>query len=367
MDIAFYAPLKSPEHPVPSGDRRMARALMDCLRRGGHRVRLISGLRAYVGDPGDAGALAEVTAHAQAERERITHLWRAEGPPDLWLCYHPYYKAPDLLGPTLCAAHGVAYGTVETSYSARRNTGIWAGMQAGVLAGIGQAAVNICLTARDEAGLREACPDARVARMPPFIDLAGLEADPAPEPRHLVTVAMMRAGDKRESYGHLAAALAQVEAPWHLSVVGAGPLEAEVRGLFDAFAADRVRWLGLLDPQGVAGVLQRGAIYVWPGCGEAYGLAYLEAQAAGLPVVAYRTAGVPEVVADGRTGVLVADRDDRALARAVDRLLGDDALRARMAQAARGRVRAVHSIDAAVEKLGAILRDHLAEVGRWTD
>ena len=87
-------------------------------------------------------------------------------------------------------------------------------------------------------------------------------------------------------------------------------MRGEVEALFAGLPAGRVRWLGQVDAAGVAGLLARGAVYVWPGCGEAYGLAYLEAQAAGLPVVAFRTAGVPEVVADGETGVLVADGDD---------------------------------------------------------
>ena len=45
MRIAFYAPLKAPTHPVPSGDRRMARLLMAALEAGGHHVTLASTLR----------------------------------------------------------------------------------------------------------------------------------------------------------------------------------------------------------------------------------------------------------------------------------------------------------------------------------
>ena len=60
-----------------------------------------------------------------------------------------------------------------------------------------------------------------------------------------------------------------------------------------------------------------GALYVWPGCGEAYGLAYLEAQAAGLPVVAQDIAGVPDVVRDGETGVLTPAGDAAAFADAI--------------------------------------------------
>jgi len=49
MRIAFYAPMKPPDHPVPSGDRRMARLLLAALRRGGHQVSLASRIRARDG------------------------------------------------------------------------------------------------------------------------------------------------------------------------------------------------------------------------------------------------------------------------------------------------------------------------------
>ena len=49
MRVAFYAPLKPPDHAVPSGDRRMARLLMAALERAGHRVILASRLRAFEG------------------------------------------------------------------------------------------------------------------------------------------------------------------------------------------------------------------------------------------------------------------------------------------------------------------------------
>jgi glycosyltransferase involved in cell wall biosynthesis len=354
MRVALYAPLKAPGHPVPSGDRLMARQIVAALERAGHGVAVASPLRAYLRDPGDTSGLAWLRGAAAAEGARLAQDWRAAGAPDVWLCYHPYYKAPDLIGPDLCARFGVPYVTVETSYSARRNVGVWDWLQGQVLRGAQWAAVNICLTARDEAGLQAADARIRTARLAPFIDLPG--APPAtPEPGHLVTVAMMRPGDKMDSYRHLAAALTLLPGDLRLSVAGDGAMGAEVRALFAPFGP-RVRFLGQLDPAGVADLLARGAVYVWPGCAEAYGLAYLEAQAAGLPVVAFRTAGVPEVVADGETGLLTDPGDAAAYATAVARLLSDDNFRARMGQAARDRVAAHHSLPAAAAALDAILR-----------
>ena len=76
-------------------------------------------------------------------------------------------------------------------------------------------------------------------------------------------------------------------------------------------------------------------IFVWPGHGEAYGLAYLEAQAAGLPVVAQATHGVPSVVVGGETGILTPAGDVAAYRAAIAELIADQGLRARMAAAAR--------------------------------
>lgn len=357
MRIAFHAPLKPPGHPVPSGDRLMARLLMRALAMAGHEVVLVSDLRPFLRDP-HAGMLAAFQTMAEAEARAIAARWRREGAPDLWFTYHPYYKAPDLLGPRLAREFGLPYVTAESSWSSRRNDGDWGAAQDLVRAGLAQAALNLCLTARDLAGIRAAEPGARVARLPPFIDAAPFAAlPPAPRPGHLVAVAMMRPGDKLSSHLALAHALARIgDRDWHLTLVGDGPARSEVEAAFAPFAR-RVTFTGALPAEAVARVLSTGAIHVWPGHGEAYGLAYLEAQAAGLPVVAEATAGVPEVVEDGRTGLLTPERDPEAFAAAVALLLDDPVRRTEMALAARDFVLAERSLEGASARLGRFLAD----------
>ena len=80
MRIAFYAPLKPPDHPVPSGDRRIARLLLEALRRAGHEVALASRLRSYrrrrrPGAPGTA-APARRRASRRACRSRRCRRWQ---------------------------------------------------------------------------------------------------------------------------------------------------------------------------------------------------------------------------------------------------------------------------------------------------
>ncbi|TCQ27447.1 glycosyltransferase family 4 protein [Rhizobium sp. PP-CC-3G-465] len=334
MKIAFYAPLKSPRHPVPSGDRLMSRLMMQALELAGHQVALVSELRSFTRTPEEIGDLEAVAA---AERDRIAADWQAHGVPDCWFCYHPYYKAPDLLGPSLSRTHGIGYVTVEASYSARRDKDGWAAAQAMLLETLTAASVNICMTERDKVGILDGAPHARVERLQPFIDPAlFLARDPTPHPGRLVTVAMMRPGDKMDSYRMLADALSRLlHLPFTLSIVGDGKARSEVETLFAPLGSGRVVWCGERSAQEVAALLSTSALYVWPGCGEAYGLAYLEAQAVGLPVVAQAIAGVPEVVVHGRTGVLTPPGDVEAYAEAVAGFLKDETRRQAMGAEAR--------------------------------
>ncbi|MCF3640498.1 glycosyltransferase family 4 protein [Rhizobium sp. TRM95111] len=358
MRIAFYAPMKSPRHPVPSGDRLMARLLVQALARKGHEVDLVSELRSHVGEPAGHAAVRQAAA---LEIARIEAAWRGRGPADLWFCYHPYYKAPDLIGPAVATRFAIPYVTAEASYAAKRDGGAWAAAQAEVVAALRQAAVNIAFTCRDVEGLRQAAPATPVERLPPFIDLAPYgEAIGAGAAGALVTVAMMRAGDKMRSYTLLAEALGHIaDRPWSLSVVGDGPLQGEVRALFSRFAPERIRWHGECSPSEVSSILRRSVIHVWPGFGEAYGLAYLEAQASGLPVIAQHVAGVPEVVRDGETGLLTPPGDAVAYAAAIAGLLDDDRRRRELAENARRIVRAEHSVEGAADRLEAIVERHV--------
>ncbi len=104
--IAFYAPMKPPDDPVPSGDRTMARALLAALEGAGlGDVRLASRLRSRDG-VGDPAAQDRIFAGGGSARSSG---FRPDRGRDLWLTYHSYYKAPDLLGPRLSRRWGIPY------------------------------------------------------------------------------------------------------------------------------------------------------------------------------------------------------------------------------------------------------------------
>ena len=334
MRIAFYAPMKPPDHPVPSGDRRMANLLLDALRAGGHEPFIVSRLRTYDGI-GDAVAQAANARAAEAEISRIS----ADLPEfDAWLSYHVYHKSPDYLGPVL--ARGRPYLVAEASAARKRATGPWAAAAAAAARAIRTAGAVLYVTRDDREGLANlVTTEEKLIHLRPFIDPApfGLSHRPADHVR-LLAVGMMRGGDKLESYRRLAASLAGLgERNWHLHVVGDGEARLAVAETLSAFGP-RITWHGAVGTEALPAIYAAADIYVWPAANEAYGMAFLEAQAAGLPVVAGRVRGVPDVVADGVTGVLTPDGDTTAFTLALQRLIDDPALRAQMAAAARHNV-----------------------------
>jgi glycosyltransferase involved in cell wall biosynthesis len=135
-----------------------------------------------------------------------------------------------------------------------------------------------------------------------------------------------------------------------------------VHHTFSEIPPGRLEWRGELPADEVHRQLAVCDIYVWPGIGEAYGLAYLEAQAAGLPVVAQNTAGVPAVVKDGVTGYLTPFGDVQAFAQAVRRLLVDRRRRAQFGDAARQFVLGERTVARAAAIIDAALRSITAEL-----
>ncbi|NLR98305.1 glycosyltransferase family 4 protein [Rhizobium sp. P38BS-XIX] len=360
MKIAFYAPLKSPNHPVPSGDRLMARQMIAAFEMAGHQVDIASELRSFTPTPEDAPR-AEIALQAGREINSLLDRGHDEPAPELWFTYHPYYKTPDLIGPSIARKLGIPYITAEASYSRRHDANGWGENQRLIADAVRLASVNLCFTERDRIGLRDAIPEGRYERFLPFIDTTPFTRGHA-DPQRLAVVAMLRKGDKFDSYTMLAAALDRIrDQDWTLTIIGDGPMRAEVRSLFSAMGERRITWRGELPTTEIAHELATAGLYVWPGCNEAYGLAYLEAQAAGLPVVAQATAGVPEVVMANKTGLLTPEGDIAAYADAIVQLLQDRKQRQTMANAAYDFVHHERSLVAASKRLRTILRNHLGE------
>jgi len=375
MRIAFYAPMKSPTHGIPSGDRRVAALLMRALSLAGHRVELASTFRSYDGE-GDAARQASLRAQGTALAQRLAAQWRdgaAEARPDLWFTYHVYYKAPDWLGPEVRGALGIPYVVAEASHAGKRAGGPWDLGHRAAQDAIRCADLLLCPTRHDAQGLRVAgASPERVQALPPFLDAAPYRAAAARRAElrarlaqahridtrmpWIAVAAMMRPGDKTASYRALAQALALViDRPWRLLVAGDGPARSEVTALVEAAIPGRAIFLGAQGEEGVAALYAAADFCAWPAVNEAYGMAMLEAQAAGLPVISCDTRGVPDVVRHERTGLLSPLGDDLAFAAHLRRLLDDGAERARLSAAASIFAGEERSLESAGREIGALL------------
>ncbi|MCB1474324.1 MAG: glycosyltransferase [Rhodobiaceae bacterium] len=336
----------------------MARQIMRALQDGGHDARLVSQLRAHFSDPDPAG-LARLKRDAADETARILseyaapQAWR----PDLWLTYHNYYKAPDLIGPEVAQGLAIPYCGIESSFARKRRSDGWAEWSAAAEFGMRRARLNFWMTDVDRQGMSEIAFDDRLVAMPPFIDDAAFTTTAATEdsncrPARFITIAMMRARAKLDSYRLLAEALAVcTDFDWTLDIVGDGPERSAVEALFAPVGA-RVSFSGELDRAGVAKACTGADALLWPGFDEAYGLVYLEAQAAGLPVVAIDRGPQREVIVAGATGLLT-DAEPAAYADAIRALACDHVRRSKMGQVAAVFVRNGRTVTAAARRFNA--------------
>jgi starch synthase len=143
---------------------------------------------------------------------------------------------------------------------------------------------------------------------------------------------LLRAADRLDPRAQLVLCAGQPDTP---------ELAAEVTALVEHLRATRsgVIWLPEMLPKSeVIQILSHATVFVCPSLYEPLGIVNLEAMACGAPVVGSRVGGIPEVVADGRTGLLIEPDDPAALAGAINALIADPARAAAMGQ--RGRQRA---------------------------
>ncbi len=360
MRIAFYAPLKPPDHPVPSGDRQVAQLFLKALRLAGHQPVLASRFRSYEGR-GDQQRQARLAVLGRRLADRNLRRYRdmPVAAPELWFTYHLYHKAPDWLGPHVSGALGIPYVVAEASFAPKQAFGPWMSGHRAAEKAIRHADAVIGLSPADYACVLPLLSDPlRWAAVRPFVDAGCFSPGAVNKSRapRLITAAMMRYGDKLTSYRILGEALAGLlNLDWSLEVVGDGVARSEVTTALSPIGS-RITWSGALSPHATARRLADADLYVWPAINEAFGMALLEAHASGLPVVAGDSPGVAGIVAHGLTGLLVPPGDAVGFAAAVRRLLIDPGLRRHYGVAARRRVLAEHDLPVTAARIGAVIQ-----------
>jgi len=169
--------------------------------------------------------------------------------------------------------------------------------------------------------------------VPELIDLRGWRqlflANPAiPDPRKFTVLSVCRFYPRKRLDVLLnAVALLRDRIPeLEVRIVGGGPEYQCLRQLSSKLSIDQVvRWLGDVNLSNLAAEYNRSDLFCLPSAQEGFGIVFLEAMAAGKPIVAARAAAVPEVV---RSGILVQPEDPEALADAIFLLYRDPDLRA---------------------------------------
>ena len=199
--------------------------------------------------------------------------------------------------------------------------------------------VTICVSAQERAaGLAAGtCVAERTIVIPNAIDVESApQATHAREKPLLLSVGRLKAP---KDFPTLARALDRLPSDsFEALIVGDGPerpsLEEEIERLG---LGELVRLAG--ERRDVPELLAGADVFVLSSSSEGMPMSVLEAMAAGLPVVASRVGGVPELVVDGETGLLVAPGDVEELAAALERLIADTELRQRLGAAGRARAR----------------------------
>jgi glycosyltransferase involved in cell wall biosynthesis len=219
-------------------------------------------------------------------------------------------------------------------------------------------AITACSRDLHERALRLGAHPARTCTLPYGVDVAafstprrlGVREGLGVPPEDLLVLGFGRLVEKK-GFRYLIEAAARVSGV-RVVIAGEGDLRAELESLALASRAP-VRFAGALDRDAMAAALQAADAVVVPSvvdrAGNVDGLpnTLLEALAAGRPVIASRVAGIPDVVKDGEHGLLVEAKDVNGLASALMRLRDDPALGGRLGRAARERVSASFSWDAA--------------------
>ena len=149
----------------------------------------------------------------------------------------------------------------------------------------------------------------------------------------------------------------------HVVIAGRGEEEAALRRqAASAGMGDRLHLLGFRED--VPQLLAAFDFYALPSFSEGQSLALIEAMAAGLPIVASRVGGNPEILTDGEHGLLCGAGDAEALAAALRRLIADPAAAGRLAEAGRARARAEFSLEAMVKRYRRLYAERGLELSR---
>jgi len=216
------------------------------------------------------------------------------------------------------------------------------------------ACVVIALSEEWRRAIQAVAPGARIVVVPNPVEMGGSESRPAPaEPRVLCLGVIKEAKgvyDLLRAWPRVLAAHPGAR----LTLAGSGEIERARALAQELGVGESVELPGWTAGDDKARLLAATTVFVLPSHFEALPMALLEAMAAGLPVVATRVGGVPDILENEREGVLVEPRDEAALAHEISALLASPSRRAALGAAARHRAAETFSAEAIVPRIESI-------------
>ena len=190
----------------------------------------------------------------------------------------------------------------------------------------------------------------KIHLLPPVVQNGLRGPTRIPDDPHILYVGQLIHG---KGVDLLLRALAMIETPFRATVVGTGNASERLEALSARMGlSDRVRFEGWVGHEGLRNYYDSARVVAvpsrWP---EPFGLVGLEAMGHGRPVVAFDVGGIPDWLEDGVTGLLVAEQDTGAYARALERVLTDGDLAERLGQRGYERARERYSFDRYIDEL----------------
>ncbi|MCF6247777.1 MAG: glycosyltransferase family 4 protein [Desulfobacula sp.] len=365
MKIAFYAPFKPLGAKNPSGDLIIAKGLVLFLESCGHIIDVQSNLRARWIYFKPWLWLFLVFDFFQCVKRL------KQNPPDVWLTYHTYYKAPDLIGPWICKLLKIKYVIFQGIYSTKRKRklktilGFYLNRAA-----LNSAAHVFTNKSSDLENLRRIISPDSLTYIKPGIHPNLFKKDDHMGERQkrkwgirkdcpiILTAGMFRDDVKTKGLSWLikcCGMLVKKKTDFHLVIAGGGKMEKELKTLAHSHIPGQHTFVGKLSREEMPGFYSSGDLFAFPGIRESLGMVYLEAQACSLPVVAFNNGGIPEVVEDKKTGFLLPVYDCKCFSDTLEILLNNSETCRRMGKNAAVHVKNHHDIDENYKKFEHIL------------
>lgn len=355
IKVAFYSPLKSVADNRPSGDREIARSLYYFLESQGFRISVTSHLSTKSSPKNPFQSIFRSFIYLKDLIRLLTN--RSD-----WLfTYHNYYKAPDLFHPLASKILGTHYIVYEPSFKPsladKKPLLHWLMKRS-----FKQATLLVCNKAKDYEVMHQYFPQTAVFFRPGISADIILPKDNQSERNRkirLISVAVLRPKKKFPSVQWLVESLSDLQSRGidfdYVHVGGGACFESLSDYCEKKMLPGSYRLTGMLNHEETLAELRQADIYVYPGEGEAIGMSYIEAQAQGLPVVAFKNSGTQGVVTHAESGFLCEPFDRRQFNDYLIALMEDAQLRQRMSDKAIDHVKKNHIAESNLSKMLEII------------